>query len=77
MSPNPIEILSRKATVGLGTTFATPAKFVPGVTVTQDGNLTASAKLVSTAGIASVGGDTFTIINAGVGYTPSAKFGLQ
>ena len=72
LSPNPIEILSRKATVGLGTTFATPAKFVPGVTITQDGNLTASAKLVATAGIASVGGDTFTIINAGVGYTPSA-----
>jgi hypothetical protein len=72
LSNNPLNIISRQATVGLGSTFAAPAGLVPGVTITQDGNLTASAKLVATAGIASVGGDTFTIINAGVGYTPSA-----
>ena len=69
---NPIRILSKKATVGLGTTFAAPAGFIPGVTVTQEGNLTASAKLINTAGIASVGTKTFTITNAGVGYTPSS-----
>jgi hypothetical protein len=69
---NPIEILSRRAVVGLGTTFAAPAGLVPGVTITQSGNLNASAKLVSTAGIASVGTQTFSIINAGVGYTPSS-----
>jgi len=72
LPPNPIEILSRRAVVGLGTTFATPAGLVPGVTITQDGNLYASATLINTAGIASVGSDTFSIINAGVGYTPSS-----
>jgi len=72
LQSNPIEILSRRAVVGLGSTFAEPAGFVPGVTVTQSGNLTASAKLLATAGIASVGSETFTIINAGVGYTPSS-----
>ena len=70
LEENPIEILSRKAVVGFGTTFAIPAGLVPGVTITQDGNLHASAKLLNTAGIASVGSDTFTIINPGVAYTP-------
>ena len=69
---NPVKILSRKATVGLGTTFAAPAAFIPGVTVTQEGNLTASAKLINTAGIASVGTQTFSITNPGIGYTPSS-----
>mgnify|MGYP001176090435 CR=1 FL=1 len=69
---NPIKILSKKATVGLGTTFAAPAGFIPGVTVTQEGNLTASAKLINTAGIASVGTQTFSITNPGIGYTPSS-----
>jgi len=69
---NPIEILSRRAVVGLGSTFASPAGLVPGVTITQSGNLNASAKLVNTAGIASVGSQTFSITNAGVGYTPSS-----
>ena len=69
---NPIKILSKKATVGLGTTFAAPAGFIPGVTITQEGNLTASAKLINTAGIASVGTQTFSITNPGIGYTPSS-----
>ena len=72
LSPNPIQILSRKAIVGLGTTFAAPTGLIPGVTITQSGNLSASAKLVSTAGIASVGAQTFSITNPGVGYTPSS-----
>ena len=67
---NAIEVLSRKAVVGLGTTFSTPAGFVPGVTVTQEGNLYASATLTGVAGIASVGAQTFTIVNPGIGYTP-------
>jgi len=72
LEENAIEILSKKAVVGFGTTFGSPTGFIPGVTITQSGNLNASAKLLNTAGIASVGAQTFTIINAGVGYTPSS-----
>jgi len=72
LPPSPIQILSRKAIVGLGTTFTAPTGLIPGVTITQSGNLSASAKLISTAGIASVGSQTLSIINAGVGYTPSS-----
>ena len=72
LEENGIEILSRKAVVGFGTTFASPAGFIPGVTITQDGNLNASAKLLNTAGIASVGSQTFSIVNPGAGYTPSS-----
>lgn len=72
LEENAIEIYSRRAIVGLGTTFAAPTGLIPGVTITQSGNLNASAKLLNTAGIASVGAQTFTVINAGVGYTPSS-----
>jgi len=72
LEENAIQILSKKAVIGIGTTFGSPAGLVPGVTITQSGNSNASAKLLSTAGIASVGSQTLTIINPGVGYTPSS-----
>ena len=45
---------------------------MPGVNIGQFGNLNASATLVNVAGVATVGGpNDITIINPGVGYTPS------
>ena len=45
---------------------------MPGVKIGQFGNLNASATLINVAGVATVGGpNDITIINPGVGYTPS------
>ena len=74
LPPNPIKTLSRKAIVGLGTPISNTltAGLVPGVTISQFDNLNASATLISTAGIATINGSNdVTIINPGVGYTPS------
>ena len=76
---NSVEFLSRKATIGIGTTlpvadqsdFTTGLK--PGVIIKQAGNESASATLLGVAGIATINdGKDLSIINAGVGYTPSA-----
>ncbi|GIR01023.1 MAG: hypothetical protein CM15mP10_0860 [Actinomycetota bacterium] len=45
---------------------------MPGVKISQFGNLNASATLINTAGVATINGaNDITIINPGVGYTPS------
>jgi hypothetical protein len=68
---NPIQTLSRRAVVGLGTTFVN-GDLTPGVTVSQQGNTTATGILVSTAGAVATGSASLTITNAGIGYTPSS-----
>ena len=66
------KLLGRKAIVGLGTTIPNTAGLVPGVKIGQFGNDGASAQLINIAGVATVGGpNDMTIINPGVGYTPS------
>ena len=71
--PNAIQSLSRKAIVGIGSTFAPQSGCKPGCTITQAGNLSAYAKLVNTAGIATINGSNdLSVINPGVGYTPSS-----
>ena len=73
LPPNSITALSRKAVVGLGTTIPDTAGLVPGVTISQFGNLNASATLINVAGVATMGGpNDLSIINPGVGYTPSS-----
>ena len=70
---NSITALSRKAVVGLGTTIPDTDGLVPGVTISQFGNLNASATLINVAGVATMGGpNDLSIINPGVGYTPSS-----
>ena len=70
---NSITALSKKAVVGLGTTIPDTAGLVPGVTISQFGNLNASATLINVAGVATMGGpNDLSIINPGVGYTPSS-----
>ena len=68
---NSITALSRKAVVGLGTTIPDTAGLVPGVTISQFGNLNASATLINVAGVAAT---ETTVVNPGVGYTPSSGF---
>ena len=71
LPPNPITSLSKKAIVGLGVTIPDTAGLVPGVTISQFGNLNASATLVNIAGVAAT---EASVINPGVGYTPSSGF---
>jgi hypothetical protein len=74
LAVNPITSLSKKAVVGLATALSTtPATgLVPGVNISQFDNLNASATLINTAGVAKIGDtNAATIINPGVGYTPS------
>ena len=74
LAVNPITSLSKKAIVGLATALSTtPATgLVPGVNISQFDNLNASASLINTAGVAKIGdANAATIINPGVGYTPS------
>ena len=72
LQSNPIKTLGRKAIVGIGTTIPNTAGLVPGVKIGQFGNDGASAQLINIAGVATVGGpNDMTIINPGVGYTPS------
>jgi len=70
---NSITALSKKAVVGLGVTIPDTAGLVPGVTISQFGNLNASATLINVAGVATMGGpNDLNVINPGVGYTPSS-----
>ena len=70
---NSITALSKKAVVGLGTTIPDTAGLVPGVTISQFGNLNDSATLNNLARVATMGGpNDLNIINPGVGYTPSS-----
>ena len=70
---NSIKTLSKKAIVGLGVTIPDTAGLVPGVKISQFGNLNASATLINVAGVATMGGpNDLTIVNPGVGYTPQS-----
>ena len=69
LAKNPIRTNSKIAIVGLGTTFAN-VDVVPGVTISQQNNTTATAILTRTAGTVALGSTALTITNAGVGYTP-------
>ena len=76
---NSIEFLSRKATIGIGTTLPVTSQsdfatgLIPGVTIKQAANEGASANLLGVAGIATINGSNdITIVNPGVGYTPAA-----
>jgi hypothetical protein len=68
---NAIKTLSKKAIVGLGVTIPDTAGLVPGVKISQFGNLNASATLINVAGVAHTEAN---VINPGVGYTPSSGF---
>jgi hypothetical protein len=72
---NPISILSKEVTVGLGSTVS-PSLVIPGVTISQLNNTSATGKLVKTAGSIGVGSLTgavsnLTVNNVGSGVTPS------
>ena len=70
---NSVKFLSRKATIGIGTTLPseTPG-LIPGVIIKQAGNEEASATLLGISGIATINGSNdLEIINPGIGYTPS------
>jgi len=71
---NSVKFLSRKATIGIGGTgFQAVSGFVPGVIIKQAGNENASATLLGVSGAAKVSDPTAaTVINPGVGYTPSS-----
>ena len=69
LASNAIIPHSKKAIVGLGTTFAN-VNVDPGVIISQRGNTTATATLIQTAGIVALGSTSLTITNPGIGYTP-------
>ena len=70
---NSVKFLSRKATIGIGTTIPETAGLIPGTIIKQSANEEASATLLGISGIATINGSNdLTIINAGVGYTPAA-----
>lgn len=69
LAKNPIRTNSKRAIVGLGTTFSN-VDVVPGVKISQQNNTTATATLILTAGTVATGSTSLTITNAGVGYTP-------
>ena len=71
LEKNAIQTLSRRAVVGLGTTF-TNSDLVPGVTVSQQGNTSATGILISTAGPVAAGSSSIIITKAGIGFTPSS-----
>ena len=76
LGPNPVQTISRKTTVGLGSTLssAMEAVVIDGVNVSQVNNTTATGVIIDTLGSIGIGASV-DIINAGVGYTPSAGFG--
>jgi len=72
---NPISVLSKEVTVGLGSTVS-PLLVIPGVTISQLNNTSATGKLVKTSGAIGVGSLTgavsnLTVNNVGSGITPS------
>lgn len=72
---NPISVLSKEVTVGLGSTVS-PLLVIPGVTISQLNNTSATGKLIKTSGSIGVGSLTgavsnLTVNNVGSGITPS------
>jgi CBS domain-containing protein len=76
LGPNPVQTISRKTTVGLGSTLssAMEAVVIDGVNVSQVNNTTATGVIIDTLGSIGIGASV-DIINAGIGYTPSSGFG--
>jgi len=72
LAENPIEVLSKRVIVGLGTTLsaAQEAIIVPGLNISQLNNPTAYGVVIDTYGAIGIG-NSVSIINAGIGYTPS------
>jgi CBS domain-containing protein len=73
LGENPIETLSKRIIVGLGTTLSSSQEstLVQGVNISQVNNTTATGVIIDTYGAIGIGGSV-TIINAGIGYTPSS-----
>ena len=75
LGPNPVQTISRKTTVGLGSTLssAMEAVVIDGVNVSQVNNTTATGVIIDTLGSIGIGASV-DIVNAGIGYTPSSWF---
>jgi hypothetical protein len=73
---NPVETISRRAVVGLGSTLTSSMEdvIIKGVNLSQVNNTTASGVIIDTLGSIGVGASV-NIINPGIGYTPSSGFG--
>ena len=72
---NPISVLSKEVVVGLGSTVNS-SLVIPGVTISQLNNTSATGKLSKVTGAIGVGSDTntvanLTVNNVGSGVTPS------
>jgi len=76
LGANPVQTISKKSTVGLGSTLAASQEtvIIPGVNISQVNNPTATGVIVNTLGSIGIGASV-DIINSGIGYTPSAGFG--
>lgn len=76
LGPNPVQTISRRSTVGLGSTLTASMEVViiPGVNISQVNNPTATGVVINTLGAIGIGASV-DIINSGIGYTPSAGFG--
>ena len=75
LGSNPIETISNKTTVGFGSTLTNAMEnvVIRGVNVSQVNNPTATGVIIDTLGSIGIGASV-DIINAGIGYTPSAGF---
>lgn len=73
LGENPVEVLSKRIIVGLGTTLsaAQEAIVVQGLNISQVNNITASGVVIDTYGAVGLG-NSVGIINAGIGYTPNS-----
>jgi len=76
LGPNPIETISRRAVVGFGSTLSASQEsvIINGVNMSQVNNPTATGVVIETLGSIGIGASV-TIINAGIGYTPSVGYG--
>ena len=70
---NPVETISQKTVVGLGSTLsaAQESTISAGVRISQQNNTTSSGVVINTRGAIGIGASV-DIINAGIGYTPSS-----
>ena len=75
LGTNPIETLSQKTVVGLGSTLsvAQASTISAGVRLSQQNNTTSSGVVINTRGAIGIGASV-DIINSGIGYTPSSGF---
>jgi len=76
LGANPVQTVSKKSTVGLGSTLAASQELViiPGVNLSQVNNPTATGVVINTLGSIGIG-NSVDVINSGIGYTPSIGFG--